>query len=403
MAPTMRSLLLVLVAGICSPAGIARPLQDVELLDLAHKGLPPRSADQPALIDAFIGQARRCSPADPKDLSALLVEIVKEQEVPGLACALIRDGRVVGLGASGVRRRGDETPVTTQDLWHLGSCTKAMTATLAARLVQQKRIAWDLTLAAAFEGIEVHPDLAAVTLEDLLAHRGGLLRDPMIGSLWNRLVFWPGSVVEARALVAREVLPLAPAPPPHGTMVYSNTGYMIAGAMLESATGKPWEQLLRKEVFEPLGMTRAGFGAPGTAGELTQPRGHWPTGAPVEPGTPFSDNPAALGPAGTVHATLEDWARFVLAHLQDETLASLHEPRDEAGTYGLGWLTVERKWAKGRVLTHSGSNGRWFCTVWAAPETGVALLAVCNQGGPKAQAACDQACVAMLAELDGEH
>jgi CubicO group peptidase (beta-lactamase class C family) len=93
-----------------------------------------------------------------------------------------------------------------------------------------------------------------------------------------------------------------------GEHLYSNGGYIVAGAMLEALTGQTWETLMEQELFQPLGITTAGFGAPGTSAVRDQPWGHLRSGGtwtPLSPG-PGADNPAAIGPAGTVHIALSD-------------------------------------------------------------------------------------------------
>ena len=123
---------------------------------------------------------------------------------------------------------------------------------------------------------------------------------------------------------------------------------------------------------------------------------------PVPPG-PRGDNPAALGPAGTVHATLEDWARFVSLHLRKgdgkksflkaKTLNRLHTP-SVGEDYASGWIVAERPWGGGKVLTHSGSNTMWFAVTWIAPERGFAVLVTCNLGDSRK--ACDEAASALI-------
>jgi CubicO group peptidase (beta-lactamase class C family) len=135
--------------------------------------------------------------------------------------------------------------------------------------------------------------------------------------------------------------------------------------MLEQAAGKPWEELMRAMLFEPLGMHSAGFGAPATPGKVDQPWGHTkkPLSAPesVPPG-PRADNPPAIGPAGTVHCSLPDLAQFIVFRLGGERGASellnaesftkLHTSAGD--DYALGWVVLERKWAGGRALMHNG-------------------------------------------------
>jgi CubicO group peptidase (beta-lactamase class C family) len=113
---------------------------------------------------------------------------------------------------------------------------------------------------------------------------------------------------------------------------------------------------------------------------------------PVMP-VALADNPACLGPAGTVHCALRDWARFAALHacgdgqlLRPETLKKLHTP--PAGeSYALGWGTRDEAWAGGRLLTHAGSNGMWYALIYVAPERDLALLVATNVMGERGPAA----------------
>src|SRR5207237_8513183 len=122
-------------------------------------------------------------------------------------------------------------------------------------------------------------------------------------------------------------------------------GVAIAGHMAEKVTGKSWEALMREKIFRPLGMTTAGFGAPGTRAKNDQPRGHKADGSPVEPG-PAADNPVAIGPAGIVHCSIGDWAKFAAANLpsakiklvKPQKLAKLQSTAAGVETYADGWM-----------------------------------------------------------------
>lgn len=379
----------------------------------------------------------RDRPAD--DLAAILEGVRAKHKLPSLAGAVIRGGQSVSVAAVGARREGDPTPVSEDDLWHIGSCTKAMTATLLAVLVEEGLLRWDSTIGEVLADDVAGIDGAwkSVTIDQLLSHRGGVPSNLDAGGLWSRL--WKAaetkSPVEQRRMLLEGVLTRPPAHAPGTKFLYANAGYTIAGAMAEKVTGQPWEDLMRSRLFDPLHMGSAGFGAPGTPESLDQPRGHTRSGAAMEPGL-TADNPPAIGPGGTVHCSMQDWAKFVAMHLEGarnglpgipragvnpssgpgvsplpaieprydlltpESFAHLHKPSPPppAGDYALGWSVTTRPWARGdfdgatgRVLTHNGSNTMWFAVVWIAPEKNLAVMAATNTGSENAAKACDEA------------
>jgi CubicO group peptidase (beta-lactamase class C family) len=244
-------------------------------------------------------------------------------------------------------------------------------------------------------------DARVITLAQLLQHRAGLPSQPP-DALWRELFHFAGTNGEARTEVAAALLGNAPEAQPGARFLYSNASYMLAGAISERIGGRPWEELVREHLFAPLGMTTAGFGPPGDEQTTTQPWGHRPGSKGAVP--MFADNPPSLGPAGTVHMTLRDWAQFAVLHLgvvpdegepllRPETLAALHTP-PQGGDYAFGWRVCERPWAPGRILTHAGSNTMWYCVAWLAPEAKFAVLVTCNQGDTNA--ACDDVAAACM-------
>ena len=189
-------------------------------------------------------------------------------------------------------------------------------------------------------------------------------------------------VVERRYAILRDNLAAPPAGP-IGGYLYSNLGYMVAGAMAEKLTGESWEDLMQARLFAPLDITTAGFGPPGTPGAVDQPWGHYPNAMGIW--TPVQyDNPAAVGPAGTVHISIADWAKFIALWLPGQTPAILgRSVLDEllvpdADDYAAGWNVVQREWADGMAIWHDGSNGVWRTVLWIAPERGIAYVAAAN-------------------------
>jgi CubicO group peptidase (beta-lactamase class C family) len=356
------------------------------------------------------------------DLAPILEPIRARFRLPAMGAAVISSGRLTAIGATGVRKAGEATPVTIDDRWHLGSDTKAMTATLVAALVEEGKLSWDTRVGPFFAGEvrDLDPAWTDVTLEHLLCHRGGVPSNLDRDGLWGRLWDFKGTNRQSRMELVRGILRHAPLSPPGEKYLYSNAGYAIAGAMAEQVMDAPWEELMAMRLFAPLGITRFGFGAPGSPGRTDQPLGHTGANKPVEPG-PGADNPPAIGPGGTAHMTLEDWAKFVEAHLaadrgegpllKPETWKKLHEPFPGRGEqYAFGWLVTRRPWAAatgpdgqktpGTTYTHAGSNTMWYCIAWLAPERGFAVLVTCNQGGSEASRAADEACGALIRRFE---
>ena len=233
----------------------------------------------------------------PKDVSPLLATVVQKNNIPGMAAAVVRNGETVALGVAGVRTRGKGDKIAAADRFHIGSDTKAMTAFLCGILVDEGKLKWGQTIGETFPELKksMHPQYQAVTLEQLLTHRGGAPGDLTKDELWGKLYQHRGTPTDARRLLVEGVTSKLPEATPGEKYIYSNTGFSIAGHMAEKVTGKSWEDLMREKIFRPLGMTTAGFGAPGTATKNDQPRGHKADGSPVEPG-PAADNPVAIGP-----------------------------------------------------------------------------------------------------------
>ena len=337
-------------------------------------------------------------------ITSLLIDIRQRHGLIGLAGAIVNSGGLLDVGAVGTRAHGSLVPVTIHDKWHLGSITKSMTATLAAVLVEQGALEWTATLESAFPDFPaIQPELRPVPIEPILAHRGGFTNDLSQFSTWLEMGTSTDPLPAQRRAFTEEVLATPPEVPPFMTYQYSNVGYMVAGTMLEAITGQAWETLVSTHVFAPLGMNDTGFGAPGVGGAMDQPRGHFGQGGArtaLEPNDPRADNPPGIGPAGTVHATMQDLARYVALHLAGEqgredllppeTIKRLHTP-EPGFRYASGWVVVERDWAGGRALTHSGSNLRWYAVVWMAPEKDFAVIVATNQGADPAFAATDEA------------
>jgi CubicO group peptidase (beta-lactamase class C family) len=185
--------------------------------------------------------------------------------------------------------------------------------------------------------------------------------------------------------------------------------------MLEKSAGKTWEELLRSMLFEPLGMTTAGFGAPASVGKVDQPWGHTKimfSGREPVPSGPGADNPLAISPAGAVHCSMGDLAKYAAFHmagersqsklLKAESFKKLHTVVADNDDYALGWMVLKRVWANDRALMHNGSNTMFYVVVWLAPEKNCAVIVASNVGVNEAFAGCDEVAGKLINQYFGK-
>lgn len=342
------------------------------------------------------------SPVNDPGIVDTLQPILEKHHVPAIAGAIVTaDGPAV-MGAVGVRKMGTNIAATVDDLWHLGSNTKAMTATAVALLVEQGNLTWETTLADVFPELapRMRPAFTNVTVRQLLSHRAGL--PPNLD--WSALAK-KGTVHEQRLRALRLATAEEPAFEIGGKFHYSNLGYVIVGAMMDKVTGRSWEETMREQLFAPLKMTSAGFGGTGTRGKIDQPWPHTAGAKPTAQNGPSVDNPAVISPGGRVHCTLADWSKFIAdqllgargeaALLKPESYAALHAPAG-SNDYALGWGVTRRGWGGGTVLTHSGCNTMNYSVAWLSPKRNFAVLVCINQGDDVAAKAADEAAAALI-------
>lgn len=334
---------------------------------------------------------------DPR-IQKIVKEAVERERIPGLIAAIADGNGVRAIGAAGVRVAGGNTPITVNDVVHIGSCTKAMTCVMLAGLVAEGKLTWETTLTEVFPEwkAEIRESYHDVTLWQLVTHRSGM---PANATDWWKYAHLP--IRERRETLARENLTRPPAEKV-GRYHYSNLGYMVAGCMAEKRSGMSWEALMTERVFRPLKMRTAGFGPPGHPQKDDQPWGHVFGNNRWIPR--WFDNAEALGPAGTVHCSIEDWAKFVSLQLERKSTSILNRRQLDrllkpTGEYAGGWIVTQRNWGSGTVLTHSGSNTMWYATVWVAPRINQAFFAVTNSCDDRSHKICDQV-IAALIQLD---
>ena len=327
-----------------------------------------------------------------------------EHHLPAVASLIQIDGKLTAEAAVGVRAQGHPELVTTGDRWEIASDTKAFTSTMIARLVEQRVMSFDDTLAHSFPAFAktMNPAYRNITVVQLLSHTAGLpaLTDDNEFPAFLAVVKTANGVVAQRSAVARKYLSMPPTSKA-GEFKYSNLGYVIAGAIAEARTGKAWEILIREQIFAPLGIKNAGFGVPGNSGKFDQPCGHEATAGQltaIDPGEASSDIPAVLGPAATINIALGDWVLFAQDQLdgthghgkllKTATYRRLHTPVSEI--YALGWGAKLEPDGVPWILTHTGSNGHWVADIRIMPKHDMIVLVATNAGNEAAKKAVDE-------------
>jgi CubicO group peptidase (beta-lactamase class C family) len=335
-------------------------------------------------------------------IDSLLAAVRREYPVPALAAAAVREN-TLSVGALGERRMGSADPVRTSDRFHIGSLAKSVTASLMGSLVEEGVLSWSRTPAEVWpEWISrMHPAAATITLEQLLSNTAGLSSfnpgDPQL----DGVPAMEGTAATQRAVFARWLLGQELVAAPGAQFQYSNAGYSLAAAMAERATGKAWETLVQEHVFDRLGLATAGFGWP-AAMDPAQPWGHEEDEEGFQPHDPLGEYhlPIFLAPAGDLHMSVEDLARYAQAHmaglqrrstwLRQETLRKLHTPiaaRSDhpsyAGTaYAFGWNVRPAAAAPGEGMSyHTGGTGTFIAEVRIDPRRDFATVVITNAGG----------------------
>ena len=315
---------------------------------------------------------------------------VAKVDLVGAAGLVMSGGEIKHYATTGVKQLGKGIAISEEEVWHIGSITKSMTATMIGRLVDRNILSWETTIGEAFKTDDIDPTWNEVTIRQLLTHTAGARAN--FSSMSQTI--WPENAAalnKARRDWTMGVMREPPLFTPGEDFIYSNVGYTIAGVMAEKLTGLTWEALMRREVFGPLGLSSGGFGAPysidgkpvawGHSGALTGKRAHDPTGR--------ADNTPIIGPAGTVHMNLQDLAKYGQEHISGingtsdyltaETFAVLHTTGLE--DYSMGWSELgKRPWAKGNVSYHNGSNTMWYALLVLMAEQNMVYAVAANDG-----------------------
>lgn len=317
-------------------------------------------------------------------------EMNKEQ-APGLALAVVKDGRVIHLRGYGYRDIEKKLPVTPDTLFAIASVSKSVAVLTLGSLVADGRLEWDRPVQSCLSDFRLHDRFVTeqLTLRDMVTHRSGLPRHDWL---------WSGSNLTRAELFER--LPyLELSAELRSSYQYNNLMYAAAGHVAERITGMPWDQLVQQRIFRPLGMSRSFTDLASFSRD-------------IEPAVPYAKNKSAgahkveytnldnIAPAGSINSTAKDMSRYLLALLADgrlsnqqvlhaETLQQMTVPQTiipdaprhaELGRklYGMGLVISTYR---GRsVISHGGDIDGFTALLAWLPEVNAGLVLLINQG-----------------------
>ena len=338
----------------------------------------------------------------PPDLDAYVARVQKEFEVPGLAVAIVKDGKIVLTKGYGVRRFGEPTPVDEHTLFGIASNTKAFTAAALAILVDEGKISWDDPVVKHLPSFQMYDPYVTreMTIRDLLTHRSGL------GLGAGDLLFWPGTNFTSAEIVHR-IRFLKPASSFRSRYAYDNVLYLVAGQIIPAVTGKSWEDFIKERIFARLGMNESNTSAKAIKSGMNVISPHTKIEGKLT-AIPFVDLDNTA-PAGAINSNVADLSKWVLlqidrgrlrgtgegkdrlfSEVQSRTMWSVQTPqgigepppelaglRANFAGYGLGWGLNDYRGRK--VVSHTGGLAGMVSRVALIPEINLGVVVLTNQ------------------------
>ncbi|NRA30952.1 MAG: beta-lactamase family protein, partial [Parvularculaceae bacterium] len=437
--------------------------------NLSLKDLPQRSSYTVTVQGIENGQPSG-DPSTPVSLTFVEYELapfafasigfentINQLNVPGMSAAISCSPTHFQEWSVGVRRLDSPVKVQNGDLWHIGSNTKAMTAVMIVKLIDEGHFDWDTSVWDLVHQYKLLPGWDApfpplfspveqsfrdVTIDRLAAHRSGMIMPAFYNDPTRELENYSKNSMTYRGAIVRGMLEET-----HNGIIgewrYGQGNFMFLGHLIERVRGKPYEQVIREELWEPLGMTTAKFGMPTDAGFFGNPNLNLPTGSPWSSGFPTmalnvnttasvnghrydkdepegqrtTKNNLALppvwNPAGGAYMSSADYLKFgraltdgtfgdfTLSQASRDLIRTIYTRSDRAvgpfdapearqadPAYGWAWSqwTDDTGEGFGQVLGHDGSYNRFHSTARVYLDEGFVVVATANQGGEEAPA-----------------
>lgn len=350
------------------------------------------------VVSASAQSRQGAKPGVQPAIDAFVEDVMQAFEVPGLALAVVKNGKVLVAKGYGVRRLGASEPVDARTLFGIASNTKVFTAVALGLLVEEKKIGWEDPVIRHLPWFQMWDPYVTreLTIRDLLVHRSGL------GLGAGDLLWWPPSTYN-RQEIARRLRHLPPATSFRSAYAYDNVLYLIAGEVIEAVSGQSWEDFVSTRILAKAGMhgSNVAHSAAGHGGNVATT--HARVDGVVKPVAPFdSDN---TNPAGGINSSAGDMARWMnvlLArgrlpdgtHLFTEgtwreittvvTPMPNPDPPGELNALRSGFrgyaLGLEARDYRGRkILTHTGGLPGYLSKVTTVPDLQLGVAVLTNQ------------------------
>lgn len=316
-------------------------------------------------------------------LPKILAHYRSETKIPAICGAIIDNGNIE-LYSEGYRKNGHADLVSNNDLFHIGSNLKAMTATMIATLVEEGKLSWQSKISDVFPEFvgQIPVEYENITLHQLLTHRAGIAAFRTLEDL-HVVPAFNGDIVQQRYQFSLWVLNNSNKNE-IGSYVYSNGGYVVAAAFVEKVMEKEYEMLMDEKLFTPLNITPL-YGWPAEGG-ANQPYGHTYENNLFVPFDPDGSIqfPEIFNPAGNLSLSISDYIKFIRLHInglngnpQILNATSFGFLHTAIGDYACGWL-------EGTTLSgikfsyHDGSDGTFYAIVIIHPELKRASIVFTN-------------------------
>lgn len=298
------------------------------------------------------------------------------------AVLVARDGRIVLETAAGEADRELHVPNTTRTKYRIASTTKQFTAALVLRLVEDGRVALDSPVVAYLPGYP-RPQGERIRVRDLLSHSGGLPDYPRLPGFYERIA--PRAHTPDQLLALFDSLPLLHEP--GARWQYSNSHYIVLGAIVEAVTGQSWATAIRERLLQPLGLRDTAYD---DALEIVEgrARGYLRSDSTIV-NAPYID-PSTVFAAGMLRSTTGDLFRWAESLRRGEvfrdsaTAALFSSAHLETGTplggYGFGVFVGDQQLGGRavRVIQHGGTINGFAAGYWRMPAEGAVVIVLDN-------------------------